>query len=149
VARNEPKEKQKLYGQANFTLSKLVNAPGSSLTKPLKDALEAPVGGNVIIGAKAIDTDQSVSTVSFRPIIDMTHFIKERVVKPREDKIFIVISAQEEEGGKYYPVLKTECQQEPKSKSIYKFNRMRTDSALLANNDPESFIVFTAFRFRD
>ena len=75
MARNEPKEKQKLYGQANFTLSKLVNAPGSSLTKPLKDALEAPVGGDVIIGAKAIDTDQSVSTVSFRPIIDMTHFI--------------------------------------------------------------------------
>jgi hypothetical protein len=38
-----------LYGQANFTLQKLINAQDSTLEKKITDANKKEVGGKVII----------------------------------------------------------------------------------------------------
>jgi hypothetical protein len=67
------------------------------------------VGGDIIVVAKPIDASQPVSTVSFMPIVNLTHYVKERKLYPGKDKVFLIISAQQEKDGKYFPVLKTEC----------------------------------------
>ena len=87
------------------------------------------------------------STVSFRPVTNLSHFLKNGQIESRKDKIFLIISSQGED-GEYYPVLKTECQ--PRAiDEMYHFNRVRTNSRILANDNKEQYVVFSVFKFRD
>ena len=118
------------------------------MEKVIYDSNKKEVGGKLIIMGEEQKPGEPNSTVSFRPILKLQHFIDEDDIDPKKDRIFLIVSAQGPEGN-YLPVLKTECQARPATQGRYLFNRIRTNSRKIANHDENQFVVFSAFKFRD
>ena len=118
------------------------------MTRPIKDLKtnKKEVGGKVNIFGTEQKPGEEVSTVSFNPIACLGHNLEEKDIKPK-DKVFLIFSAQGSD-GKYFPVIKTECQCIPHG-DRYQFNRVRTNSRILANHDENQFFVVTAYKFAD
>ena len=82
------------------------------MEKEITDSNKKAVGGKLIISGEERKPGEPNSTVSFRPICKLQHYIDELEIDPKKDKIFLIVSAQGKDGN-YLPVLKTECQTRP------------------------------------
>ena len=71
-----PLDKQRYYGQANFKLSKLINAENVTLKKVITTADKTKeVGGKLIILGQERRPDEEVSTISFTPVAFLKHSV--------------------------------------------------------------------------
>lgn len=83
------------------------------MTRPIKDkANKKEVGGKVNIFGKEQEPGEEVATVSFNPVARLGHNLEEGDIVKGKDKVFLLVSAQGDD-GKYFPVIKTECQMLP------------------------------------